>query len=56
MTDGAMRWEGGGRRIHMQEVGTRDGLRIIVQAYVAWQVQGDADGAEQQHQLERGDV
>lgn len=27
----------------LQDVGTRDGLRIIVQAYVAWQVQGDAD-------------
>ncbi|WP_117207003.1 protease modulator HflC [Pseudomonas coronafaciens] len=26
----------------LQDVGTRDGLRIIVQAYVAWQVQGDA--------------
>ncbi|MGC1331463.1 SPFH domain-containing protein, partial [Pseudomonas sp.] len=25
----------------LQDVGTRDGLRIIVQAYVAWQVQGD---------------
>ncbi|EGH34995.1 hypothetical protein PSYJA_40837, partial [Pseudomonas syringae pv. japonica str. M301072] len=24
----------------LQDVGTRDGLRIIVQAYVAWQVQG----------------
>ncbi len=27
----------------LQDVGTRDGLRILVQAYVAWQVQGDAD-------------
>ena len=27
----------------LQDVGTRDGLRIIVQAYVAWQVQGDPD-------------
>ena len=26
----------------LQDAGTRDGLRIIVQAYVAWQVQGDA--------------
>ncbi len=26
----------------LQDVGTRDGLRIIVQAYVAWQVQADA--------------
>jgi membrane protease subunit HflC len=26
----------------LHDVGTRDGLRIIVQAYVAWQVQGDA--------------
>lgn len=26
----------------LQDVGTRDGLRIIVQAYVAWQVQPDA--------------
>jgi membrane protease subunit HflC len=25
----------------LQDVGTRDGLRIIVQAYVAWQVAGD---------------
>lgn len=25
----------------LQDVGTRDGLRIIVQAYVAWQVQGE---------------
>lgn len=25
----------------LQDVGTRDGLRIIVQAYVAWQVQAD---------------
>jgi membrane protease subunit HflC len=25
----------------LQDVGTRDGLRIIVQAYVAWQVPGD---------------
>lgn len=27
----------------LQDVGTRDGLRIIVQAYVAWQVKPDAD-------------
>jgi membrane protease subunit HflC len=26
----------------LQDVGTRDGLRIIVQAYVAWQVRPDA--------------
>jgi membrane protease subunit HflC len=26
----------------LQDVGTRDGLRILVQAYVAWQVSGDA--------------
>ncbi len=26
----------------LQDVGTRDGLRVIVQAYVAWQVQPDA--------------
>lgn len=30
----------------LQDVGTRDGLRIIVQAYVAWQVQGDADNVQ----------
>ena len=30
----------------MQDIGTRDGLRIIVQAYVAWQVQGDADNVQ----------
>ncbi|MES2825274.1 MAG: SPFH domain-containing protein [Pseudomonadota bacterium] len=27
----------------LQDVGTRDGLRIIVQAYIAWQVQPDAE-------------
>jgi modulator of FtsH protease HflC len=27
----------------LQDAGTRDGLRIIVQAYVAWQVQADAE-------------
>jgi membrane protease subunit HflC len=27
----------------LQDVGTRDGLRILVQAYVAWQVPPDAD-------------
>jgi modulator of FtsH protease HflC len=27
----------------LQDVGTRDGLRILVQAYVAWQVPADAD-------------
>ena len=26
----------------LNDVGTRDGLRIIVQAYIAWQVQGEA--------------
>lgn len=30
----------------LQDVGTRDGLRIIVQAYVAWQVQPDADDVQ----------
>ncbi|GFM88713.1 protein HflC [Pseudomonas cichorii] len=30
----------------LQDVGTRDGLRIIVQAYVAWQVQGDGDNVQ----------
>jgi membrane protease subunit HflC len=30
----------------LQDVGTRDGLRILVQAYVAWQVQGDADNVQ----------
>ena len=30
----------------LQDVGTRDGLRIIVQAYVAWQVQPDADNVQ----------
>ncbi len=30
----------------LQDVGTRDGLRIIVQAYVAWRVQGDADNVQ----------
>ena len=30
----------------LQDVGTRDGLRIIVQAYVAWQVQGDPDNVQ----------
>lgn len=30
----------------LQDVGTRDGLRIIVQAYVAWQVQGDPDNVK----------
>jgi membrane protease subunit HflC len=31
----------------LQDVGTRDGLRIIVQAYVAWQVPGDAEHVRQ---------
>ena len=26
----------------LQDVGTRDGLRVLVQAYVAWRVPGDA--------------
>ena len=30
----------------LQDVGTRDGLRIIVQAYVVWQVQGDAGNVQ----------
>ena len=30
----------------LQDVGTRDGLRIIVQAYVAWQVQGDPENVQ----------
>jgi membrane protease subunit HflC len=30
----------------LQDVGTRDGLRIIVQAYVAWQVQADPDDVQ----------
>ncbi len=31
----------------LQDVGTRDGLRVLVQAYVAWQVPGDAQGVRQ---------
>jgi membrane protease subunit HflC len=31
----------------LQDVGTRDGLRLLVQAYVAWQVPGDADHVRQ---------
>ncbi|MFV3305552.1 protease modulator HflC [Pseudomonas sp. NY15181] len=30
----------------LQDVGTRDGLRIIVQAYVAWQVKPDPDSIQ----------
>lgn len=30
----------------LQDSGTRDGLRIIVQAYVAWQVQADAQNVQ----------
>jgi modulator of FtsH protease HflC len=30
----------------LQDVGTRDGLRIIVQAYVTWQVQADPDSVQ----------
>src|SRR5580693_7766943 len=31
----------------LHDVGTRDGLRILVQAYVAWQVPADADRIRQ---------
>jgi membrane protease subunit HflC len=31
----------------LQDVGTRDGLRILVQAYVAWQVQADGEHVRQ---------
>ena len=31
----------------LQDVGTRDGLRVLVQAYVAWQVPGDPDHIRQ---------
>jgi membrane protease subunit HflC len=31
----------------LQDVGTRDGLRILVQAYVAWQVPADPDSIRQ---------
>ena len=31
----------------LQDVGTRDGLRILVQAYVAWQVPGEPDRIRQ---------
>jgi len=31
----------------LHDVGTRDGLRILVQAYVAWQVPGDSDHIRQ---------
>lgn len=31
----------------LQDVGTRDGLRILVQAYVAWQVPAEADDIRQ---------
>jgi modulator of FtsH protease HflC len=27
----------------LQDVGTRDGLRVLIQAYIAWQVPGDAE-------------
>ena len=30
----------------LQDVGTRDGLRVIVQAYVAWRVPSDADAVQ----------
>ena len=31
----------------LQDVGTRDGLRVLVQAYVAWQVPDDPEGVRQ---------
>jgi membrane protease subunit HflC len=31
----------------LQDVGTRDGLRILVQAYIAWQIPGDPDHVRQ---------
>jgi membrane protease subunit HflC len=31
----------------LQDVGTRDGLRVLLQAYVAWQVPGDPQGVRQ---------
>ena len=31
----------------LQDVGTRDGLRVLVQAYVAWQVPGEAERVTQ---------
>src|SRR5580692_315915 len=31
----------------LQDVGTRDGLRILIQAYVAWQVPAEADRIRQ---------
>src|SRR3984885_6951512 len=31
----------------LEDVGTRDGLRVLVQAYVAWQVPGDPQGVRQ---------
>ena len=31
----------------LQDVGTRDGLRVLVQAYVAWQVPSDPQGVRQ---------
>ena len=31
----------------LQDVGTRDGLRVLVQAYVAWQVPDDPNGVRQ---------
>lgn len=31
----------------LHDVGTRDGLRVLVQAYIAWQVPGDADHVRQ---------
>src|SRR5665213_1113882 len=31
----------------LQDVGTRDGLRVLVQAYVAWQVPSDPQGIRQ---------
>jgi membrane protease subunit HflC len=31
----------------LHDVGTRDGLRVLVQAYIAWQVPGDRDHVQQ---------
>lgn len=39
----------------LQDVGTRDGLRILVQAYVAWQVPGDPDHIRQFFRAVRND-
>jgi membrane protease subunit HflC len=39
----------------LQDVGTRDGLRVLVQAYVAWQVPDDADAIRQFLRAARND-